>query len=213
MRRIASTMHVAITRADRAAGVWEGETEPSMAVDAHDGEAGVDSWAAQLGQKYDQDAVLMFHPDPEGDSATYSFEKMGELNRDGFLKAMKDAGIPGGRVVDEKLELVGKGRDFHGRVAKLADALDLKYTATIGRMNLIERGDYAAAIKDAERRAREAEAELARGPDQGIGAGDAQVGRKLARPLPRPEGGGGRQAAARAARAAKAHRELGDQAG
>jgi len=93
MRRIAAKDHVTIDKAVPAAGVWEGETEPSLAVDAHDGEAGVDGWAAELGKKYDQDGVLLFHPDPAGDSATYSFP-LGKTDQQVALDAMKQRRDP-----------------------------------------------------------------------------------------------------------------------
>lgn len=188
MRRVAAKNHVTLDHVEQAAGVWEGQTEPSLAITAHDGEHGVNAWAAELGKKYDQDGVLLFHPDPNGDSASYSVPLKGRANEE-VLSAMQDVGIPGGRFVDGKLEIVGKGKDFHSQVDKLADNLGLSYSAQVGRMNLLERGDYDGAIKQAHagqdeeranavaavraRAASQAGRGVAGGQDPGVGAGNA----------------------------------------
>lgn len=144
MRRIAREHGVKIDHVDRAAGVWEGETEPSLAVAAHDHETGVAAWAASLGKQYDQDGVLLFAPAPDGDSASYSFAV--EAGHDAeALAAMSRHGIPGGRLRAGRLEVIGQGLDFHAKVDALAGDLG-PYDATVGKMTLLERGRYNEAI-------------------------------------------------------------------
>jgi hypothetical protein len=187
--------------------VWQGQTEPSLAIDARDGEAGVTAWAAELGKKFDQDSVLLFHPDPAGDSASYSFALKGRTEEDA-INEMQKAGIPGGRIVDGKLELIGKGRDFQKKVDHLADEMALSYNARVGHLTLLERGSYDEAIRKAHAEADAARAEqvagikaaaagraaaeagrgVAGGRDQGVGAGNAVAGRVKQGALPRPEG-------------------------
>lgn len=150
MRRLARQRSVKIDRVEKAVGVWEGETEPSLAVDAHDHEAGVEAWAAELGKRYDQDGVLLFEPSAAGDSAAYRLDVAG--HRDEALGAMGRHGIPGGRLVGDQLELVGKGAAFHDRVDALARDVGAHYDATVGRMNLLERDGYDEAIRRAEPR-------------------------------------------------------------
>lgn len=96
----AATKHgVTITDHRPVTGVWLGETEPAFAVDARDGEDGVLRWAEDLRAQYDQDGVYMFAPDPDGDFGSFTFDG---IDKDEAIKAMREIGVDGGRVVGDK---------------------------------------------------------------------------------------------------------------
>lgn len=213
MRRIARERHVSIDHVEKAAGVWQGQTEPSLAVEAHDGPHGVRAWAAEMGKRYNQDGVLLFEPSEDGNAASYRFDVRGRDNQAVF-DAMDQHGIPGGTLLDGELEVVGKGVGFHKKVDALSQLLGTKYDATVGKMTLLERGGYDDTIEKAERAAaadeKRAAAEFARQQAEAAavrpGARNPRVGelgrggggRPVAGALP---GAGGRQGARRAGQA------------
>lgn len=134
-------------------GVWEGETEPSVSIRAHDGEEGMRSFSAHLGERYDQDAVLIFG-DKEAGDVLATFATAGREQADIF-DALKSAGIQGARITaNGNLQVIGSGERF----VKQLDRLDKNlggggYDAQHGSFSLLDResGDYTRALENYER--------------------------------------------------------------
>lgn len=89
----------------RADGLWEGETEPAGAYTVSGDRDDIEAWAGELAGRYNQDSVMVSVIDPSGDGslATYG---TGGVDSDRALAALQAAGIPGGRVVDGRLQIV-----------------------------------------------------------------------------------------------------------
>lgn len=106
---------------EHADGLWEGETEPSGAYTATGSREDIENWAAQIAGHYNQDAVMVMYADPNGKDHLHTFTADDPVRTQQALDAMKGAGIPGGRVVDGRLEIVS----IHGDDAISPAALDL----------------------------------------------------------------------------------------
>lgn len=95
---------VTITGQERVQGFWLGEQEPSLAVEAHDGEDGVRAFAEQARAEWDQDGVLLFDYDPAGDAL--SFRLTGGSGKD-YAEALTAAGIQGATIHGDGVEVIG----------------------------------------------------------------------------------------------------------
>lgn len=93
---------VTIDAQDRVSGYWQGSQEPSLALDVHDGETGVQNFAADLRSRWDQDAVLLFHPSETGDAMAFKLPADGDVS--GALTAV---GIDGATIYDGGVEVIG----------------------------------------------------------------------------------------------------------
>lgn len=148
---------------DRTTGVWEGGSEPSVALHAHDGQVAMHAYAARLGSVYDQDAVVIFDSGADTGGVLATFTKSFKPEEyDDVVQAMADSGLYGGRfTLDGKFEVSGKGTDFVKNVDTLSEKLGVGYDASHGGWELIEKApedatgySYAQAT-DAFDRARE----------------------------------------------------------
>lgn len=141
----AGSYGVTVDGLDRVTGVWEGDTEPSVSLRIHDGETGVRAYAANLGNAYNQDGVLIFGDHAAGDvMATFQ----SAYPQDVTTAAMAKAGLPGGRfTADGRLQVIGSGPDFVKQLDSMAGDLG-PYDASVGRFELLERdsGDYQKAF-------------------------------------------------------------------
>lgn len=158
MRKAADRYGVTIHQAAPVQGLWEGETEPALAVEVEDGETGVRAWAAKLGRDYEQDGVLLFREDEEGDAAAALFPG---VDPEAFVRAMQQVGLPGGRITDDGVEVMGAGEEFADQLERLAEATGSSYSARLGRMDwdLLGGGEaYDAAVEAGEREARQGRA-------------------------------------------------------
>lgn len=100
------------TPAERdAAGLWMGEQEPSGAYTAVGTREQVQTWASHVAAQYDQDSVMVLYADPQGADSLYTFTPPAGADVEGVKAAMVEAGIPGGRVVDGRLEVVSTEAD------------------------------------------------------------------------------------------------------
>lgn len=113
---------VTIDAKDRVQGFWEGEQEPSLALDVHDGEEGVRMYAEDLRGQWDQDAVLLFQPDRNGDQLSFRAQAKGDIP-----KALTDAGISGATIYPQGFEVYGDAGDAE-KVLKAADALGVPHS-------------------------------------------------------------------------------------
>lgn len=91
---------------EHAEGLWLGETEPSGAYSVTGTEENIETWASQVAAQYNQDAVMVLHSDKNGPDTMYRFNVGDERKTQDVLDAMKEAEVPGGRIVDGDLEVV-----------------------------------------------------------------------------------------------------------
>lgn len=133
---------VTIEGFDHMTGVWQGETEPSVAIRAHDHELGLQAFASKLGLSYEQDGVLVFGKG--GDDVLATFPKSSQ--EDAF-KAMKAAGFDAGRMTTGgQLQVIGPDTaEFRERLVRVWDDLGEPKMES-GSFSLIENGDYQKMI-------------------------------------------------------------------
>lgn len=97
---------VTIVSAQRADGLWLGETEPAGAYTVRaDSTAQLHAWAAEVAGRYNQDSVMVSRATARGRGrlATYG---AGGVDAEAALSTLRAAGLPGGRVVDGRLQIV-----------------------------------------------------------------------------------------------------------
>lgn len=105
IRVIADAEGVTIEEGNPASdGLWLGDTEPSGAYQVTGTPEAIERWAAHVAGVYDQDAVMVLHP--EGPDRLHTITAADGIDVNTALDALKDAGIDGGRVVDGRLEIV-----------------------------------------------------------------------------------------------------------
>jgi hypothetical protein len=146
IRDTASYYKVNVESTQQATGMWEGATEPSASIKAYDGEVAVKAFAADLGRAYDQEGVLIFRPDPNGQSVEATFAP----SKSNWAEELQKVGISGStQLADGGLQIVGSGPDFVAQLDQLAANVGQKYKTQTGDFILQERdnGDYAAAIR------------------------------------------------------------------
>lgn len=127
---------VTIDGQQKVSGFWQGDQEPSLALDVHDGEDGVRRFAEDLRSTWDQDAVLLFHPDDAGEDLAYRLDAEGDV-----AGALTEAGVDGATIYDGGVEIIG-GKGDAAKVAQVAESLgvdpaDVKVRA--GRLSFVER--------------------------------------------------------------------------
>lgn len=136
---------VTVNNISKVDGVWEGQTEPSVALKVRDGVTGVRAYSANLGRAYGQDGVMIFNDAAHSD-AMLTFDS---APRDKVLSAMSRAGLSGGRfTADGRLQIVGSGTDFVKQGSALAADLGVKYSAETGSMSILGKDHYGPAIRD-----------------------------------------------------------------
>lgn len=102
---LAERYDVDITDLDKvhADGLWMGESEPSGAYEVTGTRENINAWAAHVAGHYEQDAVMVLRPG--GPDTLYTFEGV-QADTQGVLDRMGEAGIPGGRLIGDRLEIV-----------------------------------------------------------------------------------------------------------
>lgn len=103
--RAADRHEVELTDHREAEGLWEGETEPSGACRAAGAPEDIRRWAADVAGRYDQDSVMVAWSDPNGNAEQHTYN-VPAADTETVLEALQEAGVPGGRVVDGKLEVI-----------------------------------------------------------------------------------------------------------
>jgi hypothetical protein len=128
---------VTVDAGDRVQGFWQGEQEPSYALDVHDGEAGVNAFAADLRAEWDQDAVMLFSPDRDGPDLAYRAQASGDI-----ANALTQAGVEGATIYAGGFEVYGDA-DSAAKVLAAADILGVPHqavTVRAGSLSFVERG-------------------------------------------------------------------------
>lgn len=141
---VAKQYGVTITHKEQTPGMWEGNPDPSYRLLAHDGTEGVEQFAATMRAKYDQDAVALFSPDPNGESYEFTLHKVDSAQ---VFEKMGDFGIPGATGVGDTVRIFGE-RELAENVEKLASSLDSVVTVRRGATTWIERGDPARSLPE-----------------------------------------------------------------
>lgn len=127
---------VTIDSADRVQGYWQGEQEPSYALDVHDGEEGVRAFSEDLRSEWNQDAVVLFAPDRDGPHLAYKARASGDI-----ANALTSAGIDGATIYDGGFEVFG-GPDEAAKVLAAADILGIAHgdvEVRAGTLSFVER--------------------------------------------------------------------------
>lgn len=137
---VAPEYGVTVDGFDRTHGVWDGGSEPSVALHAHDGVLAMRAYAARLGKLYDQEGVVIFDSASSVDDMLATFTKsFTPAEYDGVVKDMADSGLYGGRfTTDGKFQVSGGGPDFVDSVNTLSDKLGVGYDAQHGGFTLLE---------------------------------------------------------------------------
>lgn len=91
--RLAAEHGVTVVGRQRTVGVYEGEFEPSYSIEVTGSTDAVEAYNAALGRKWNQDAVVGFTPDPEGDDANIELD--GLTNQNEVLRSLKTLGVDG----------------------------------------------------------------------------------------------------------------------
>lgn len=99
---------IEILEAERAQGLWDGETEPAGAytVTAESFDD-VKAWAGEVAGRYDQDSVMVGVYTSDGPDKVYSFDITGH-DPEEIIAGMRQAGIHAGRTVDGRLEVAAR---------------------------------------------------------------------------------------------------------
>lgn len=108
LRASAERHGIEISEADRADGLWEGESEPAGAYVVHaESFEQITAWAGEIAGRYNQDSVMAGYFDQDGPDRVYSFPVgLDEQDRvQHTLDILRDAGASGGRLYDGKLEI------------------------------------------------------------------------------------------------------------
>ena len=125
---------VILDKVERVMGYWEGDLEPSWAIEAHDGEIGVYNLSKQIQNEENQDAVLNFDYDAkDGDDIMYVLR--GDVD---WVNALKDAGVQGATIHKDRVEIIGDDA-MADQIEKLRDATKSDVTAVRGWFHLVER--------------------------------------------------------------------------
>lgn len=116
----AAELGVSIRKQEDAAGVWEGELEPSTAVEVEGSESNIRKLAEDMRDAFNQEAVMVVFERP-GPDDVHTVEN---VDPDAALRAMKEHGISGGRIIgDDTLETADFGRQNRDAVGALANEL------------------------------------------------------------------------------------------
>ena len=108
LRASAERHGLQVTQTRHVDGLWEGTSEPAGAylvrADSFDQIVG---WAGELAGRYNQDSVMAGIFDPNGPDRVYSFpvelEQQERVQQ--VLDTLREAGVPGGRLYDGRLEI------------------------------------------------------------------------------------------------------------
>ena len=97
---------LAVVDTEHAAGLWEGESEPAGAHRVSGPIDNVRAWAGDVAGRYNQDSVMVVWNNPSGHQTQYTFAAP-ETETDDVLSDLQTAGIQGGRLVGNRLEIIG----------------------------------------------------------------------------------------------------------
>lgn len=130
--------------------IWEGQLEPAVSVwieggqgqDAQMTQLEVREFAASLGSKYNQDAVLLFTPDEDANRILYTLRGIQE--GDMAIAKMQEYGIPSGRLSEDTLEIIDVCGSHEQAVMALAVALNANWDFVYGHAQIMRREDYGS---------------------------------------------------------------------
>jgi hypothetical protein len=91
---------------EHAAGLWEGESEPAGAHRVVGPISNVREWAGDVAGRYNQDSVMVVWNNDTGQQTQYTFSAP-DSDTDAALSDLQAAGIQGGRLVGNRLEIIG----------------------------------------------------------------------------------------------------------
>ncbi len=161
----ANELGVSVDAMRKGTGMWMGEREPTSAWYVHDHDQ-VTTWAARVGEAFNQDAVAVFHEDDYGRHRLYQFTG---IHPQRAMEAAVRVGLPAATVTGGTLTVIATDDKTDTRVLALAEELDKTPHSVAGRAQFIPREEYGryAAADEAS--------------DEGEGAGDLPGGEGVAK--------------------------------
>lgn len=125
-----------------AAGLWEGNLEPTYWVETKGQMADVEAFAVSHAQKHDQDAVLVFEHDPTGPDAEYMLSLPATIPVKEAVLALRDGGFKGATIIKGTMIIVDEKAVNENAARQVARALGAELEIERGHMNLITRDKY-----------------------------------------------------------------------
>ena len=144
VRSEAKRQGVIIEEIERVTGVWEGSTEPATSMWLAGTDIGIVSLADIVGDRYNQDSILLFEPDDNASDFIYRLDIPASIHRDRILEALDLFGIVGARLgTSNQLETVDPDGTTVTQVIALAQFLHASISYSRGRVVFRKKGrDY-----------------------------------------------------------------------
>jgi len=136
-----TTLGLSIENERPVVGMWQGNLEPAMSVDVVGPPAQVERLAKLLGRRYNQESVMLFQPDPKGRGNLYGIADVSLEEADMVFGEMLRQGLPGGRYVDGRIEIVDVAGESGSSLRALADLLGKKVRTTAGHTRFLSKGE------------------------------------------------------------------------
>lgn len=122
---------------DRADGFWEGSAEPSASVWIRGEPSAVADYSEALRARYNQDGVVTFTPDNDGDTALHTLRGVRDVEHARELLVRYD--VLAARVRGDCLEIISDNQALDETVNGIAHELGAGHEYTRGRMRLFEK--------------------------------------------------------------------------
>lgn len=138
---------IQLNKLDRSAGVWQGSLEPSFHANVTGSKAAKLAYAANLGQKANQDAVLVFTPRANATGAKYVFNGVGDPDK--VIARLSKHGIDGATIKGKDLIVYDLDNSLKPGIVSLTKSLGITPKTTLGEVDFLEKGDYGKHIAGA----------------------------------------------------------------
>lgn len=132
----AAEHNVEILGEEKTSGIWEGKYEPALGLQVSGVDSDIDDFAKAIARRYNQDAVMEWHPDSKGSDAYYTITGVEHSTKAGESMAAK--GFPGGSFTSKGLEIADFGAGNIAAALELTKELGGTLKVEPGRFSLIE---------------------------------------------------------------------------
>lgn len=134
---LATQMHeTTIITNDPAIGIYNNTSEPSTAISIHGPRHCIETIAQNLGQEYDQYAVRIIYTPGNGTHLSYTYDTS-DHDPEHILDALNEARVPGGRIINGKLEITNTTELEHRAQETLTRHLGTPTTASCEIVRII----------------------------------------------------------------------------
>ncbi|PZR96090.1 MAG: hypothetical protein DLM69_11110 [Candidatus Chloroheliales bacterium] len=135
------TLGLSIESEQPVVGMWQGNLEPALSVDVVGLPTQVERLARLLGRRYNQESVMLFQPDPKGRGNLYSITDVSADEADLVFGEMLRQGLPGGRYMAGRIEIVDVAGESGSNVRALADLLGKEVRTIAGHTRFLSKGE------------------------------------------------------------------------